>query len=121
MLLVTMTMLQQRHSNLAVCRLEEHEKDRLNVVTENDILKQKLKALCDQYEARDSHYNQQVRHNPMPAQPCGRTIKRPQNKTQHAPMQLASMYEYTSHQRRQIPVKRRRWRPVQSMLSLQKS
>ena len=41
-------------------RLEEHEKDRLRVVTENDILKQKLKALCDQYEARDSHFNQQV-------------------------------------------------------------
>ena len=108
LLLVTMTMLQRRLSNLAVCRLEEHEKDRLKVVTENDILKQKLKALCDQYEARDSHYNQQVRHNPMPAQPCGYTIKRQPNKNKHAPMQLASMYEYTSHQRQQIPAKRRR-------------
>lgn len=43
-----------------LCRLEEHEKDRLRVVTENGVLKQKLKALCEQYEARDSHYNQQV-------------------------------------------------------------
>lgn len=41
-------------------RLEEHEKDRLKVMTENEILKQKLQALVDQYEARDSHYNQQV-------------------------------------------------------------
>ena len=41
-------------------RLEDHETDRLRVVAENEVLKQKLKALCEQYEARDSHYNQQV-------------------------------------------------------------
>lgn len=34
--------------------------DRLRVVSENDILKQKLKALVDQFEARDNHFNQQV-------------------------------------------------------------
>lgn len=43
-----------------VYRLEEHERDRMKVVTENEILKQKLQALVDQYDARDSHYNQQV-------------------------------------------------------------
>lgn len=42
------------------CRLEEHEKDRLRVVTENDILKQKINAMVDQYHARDNHFNQQV-------------------------------------------------------------
>lgn len=45
---------------LHACRLEEHEKDRLHVVNENEILKQKLKALLDQFEARDNHFNQQV-------------------------------------------------------------
>lgn len=29
-------------------------------MSENDILKQKLKALVDQFEARDNHFNQQV-------------------------------------------------------------
>ncbi len=41
-------------------RLEDHETDRLRVVGENEILKAKLKALCEQYEARDSHYTKQV-------------------------------------------------------------
>lgn len=47
-------------SALFACRLEEHEKDRLRVVTENDILKQKITAMVAQYEARDNHFNQQV-------------------------------------------------------------
>lgn len=29
-------------------------------MNENEILKQKLKALLDQFEARDNHFNQQV-------------------------------------------------------------
>lgn len=41
-------------------RLEEHETDRLRVVGENEVLKAKLKALCEQYEARDSHYTKQL-------------------------------------------------------------
>ena len=43
-----------------LCRLEDHEKERMRIVHENDNLKQKLRALCEQYEARDSHFSQQV-------------------------------------------------------------
>lgn len=43
-----------------LCRLEQHERERGRVEVENDNLKQKLRALCEQYEARDSHYHQQV-------------------------------------------------------------
>jgi len=49
------------HPSVALLRrLEDHETDRLRVVGENEILKAKLKALCEQYEARDSHYTKQV-------------------------------------------------------------
>ena len=49
------------------CRLEDHEKDRMRVVGENETLKQKLKALVDQFEARDNHFNQQVFAQPYAA------------------------------------------------------
>lgn len=74
-------------------RLEEHEKDRLRVVTENGVLKQKLKALCEQYEARDSHYNQQLQTKDLEIQLANTKLQEQAELVDRAEVQSKKMSE----------------------------
>ncbi|KAL3139944.1 hypothetical protein ABBQ38_004233 [Trebouxia sp. C0009 RCD-2024] len=72
-------------------RLEEHEKDRLRVVTENDILKQKITAMVAQYEARDNHFNQQLQTKDIELRMAGIKLQEQSETVARAELQSQKM------------------------------